>query len=62
MHRNQQLSVSSVADQAGRQPLQLTAYARADKRLINPDDQSSGLTSNWVTGGQPVTSDRVRFS
>ena len=56
-----QLSVSSSADQAGRQPLQLTAYARADKRLINPDDQSSGLTSNWVTGGQPITSDRVRF-
>ena len=56
-----QLSVSSAADQAGRQPLQLTAYARADKRLINPDDQSSGLTSNWVTGGQPITSDRVRF-
>ena len=56
-----QLSISSSADQAGRQPLQLTAYARADKRLINPDDQSSGLTSNWVTGGQPITSDRVRF-
>ena len=53
-----QISVRGSSDAGSYQPLELTAYARADKRLLSADDESTNLGGDWF---RDVNSDYVRF-
>ena len=55
---NTQISVGGASGAGTRQDLLLTAYARADKRLMSPDDDSTTLGSEWF---RDVNSKNVRF-
>lgn len=55
---NTQITVASSSDSNNSQPLMLTAYARADKRLMTPGDSTASLGSEWF---RDVNSQNVRF-
>ena len=53
-----QFSVAGSSDTGSQQALRLTAFARADKRLMTPDEDSTSLGGDWFRN---VTSRNVRF-
>ena len=53
-----QFSVAGSSDTGSQQALRLTAFARADKRLMNPDEETTSLGGDWFRN---VTSRNVRF-
>ncbi len=55
---NTQISVAGSSGASTKQDLLLTAYARADKRLMTPDGGTSPLGSEWF---RDVNSKNVRF-
>ena len=55
---NTQISVAGSSGASTRQDLLLTAYARADKRLMTPDGETGTLGSEWF---RDVNSKNVRF-
>lgn len=55
---NSSVSVSSSSKESGKQTLELTAYTRADKRLVMSDKSSNSLEGNWF---RDVNSKRIRF-
>ncbi|AII44104.1 hypothetical protein KR100_12160 [Synechococcus sp. KORDI-100] len=55
---NTQITVASSTDSKNSQPLMLTAYARADKRLMTPGENTTTLGSEWF---RDVNSKNVRF-
>ena len=52
------INIAGSSDSGSRQPLSLTAYARADKRLITSEDDGSSLGGDWF---RDVNSKYVRF-
>lgn len=55
---NTQIATAGFSGKGSRQDLLLTAYARADKRLMTPDQDGETLSSEWF---RDVNSKKVRF-
>ena len=56
--KNTEIATSGFSGEGSRQNLLLTAYARADKRLMTPDQDGQTLSSEWF---RDVNSQKVRF-